>query len=257
MRFLLYNLRYCAGTARNFHFPVPGKGYLKRTANILKQVTQFIGSQAPDIVGLVEVDSGSYRSRQLNQAEEIARALGHFHAYQSKYPSHSRLHLLPLAGKQGNAFLTREEIQAQQFHYFERGVKRLVIELELKNLVIFLVHLSLRRRTRQAQLQALLPLVQAVDKPRIVAGDFNSFGGAEEIQPLLDAAGLRNAAGKTVLTHPSWAPRRQLDYILHSPEIAVTRFYVPQVLFSDHLPLVCDFTVPATSAARLESRRAT
>ena len=243
MRFLLYNLRYCAGTARNFHFPVPGRGYLKRTAKTLKQVTQFIRSQEPDIVGLVEVDSGSYRSRRLNQAEEIARALGHFHVYQSKYPSDSRLHLLPLAGNQGNAFLTREKIHAQQFHYFERGVKRLVIELELKNLVIFLVHLSIRRRTRQAQLQALVPLVLATDKPCIVAGDFNTFQGSEEIRPFLDATGLRNAAGRDVFSHPSWAPRRQLDYVLHSPEITITRFEVPAVMFSDHLPLICDLKV--------------
>jgi len=243
MRFLLYNLRYCAGAGRRFHFPVPGRGYLKRTSVTLGQVTEFIRSQEPDIVGLVEVDSGSYRSRRLNQAEEIARALGHFHAYQSKYPSHSRLHMLPLAGKQGNAFLTRERIHAQQFHYFERGIKRLVIELELKNLVIFLVHLSIRRRTRQAQLQALVPLVLAVKKPCVVAGDFNTFGGREEIQPFLHATGLHNAAGRAVFSHPSWSPRRQLDYILHSPGIKVTRFEVPAVMLSDHLPLVCDFKV--------------
>lgn len=245
MRFLLYNLRYCAGTGASFHFPVPGRGYLKRTSRTLRQVTHFIRSQDPDIIGLVEVDSGSYRSRRLNQAAELARELGHFHVYQSKYPGDSRLHYLPLAGSQGNALLTRERIHAQQFHYFERGVKRLVIELELKNLAIFLVHLALRRRTREAQLQALIPLVRAANKPCIVAGDFNTFGGREEIQPFLRATGLRNAAGRAVLSHPSWAPKRQLDYILHGPEITVTRFEVPAVTMSDHLPLICDFKIAA------------
>ncbi|MBP7830509.1 MAG: endonuclease/exonuclease/phosphatase family protein [Kiritimatiellae bacterium] len=243
MRFLLYNLRYCAGTGPNFHFPVPGRGYLKRTSATLKQVTHFIHAQDPDIVGLVEVDSGSYRSRRLNQAEEIARALGHYHVYQSKYPGSSRLHLLPLAGYQGNAFLTREKIHAQQFHYLERGVKRLVIELELKNLAIFLVHLSLRRRTRQAQLQALVPIVRAARKPKIVAGDFNTFRGAGELQPFMEALDLRDAAGGVVLSHPSWSPRRPLDYILHSPGITVQRFMAPSVTLSDHLPLICDFKI--------------
>jgi len=39
---------------------------------------------------------------------------------------------------------------------------------------------------------------------------------------------------------------RQLDYILHSPEIEVQNFFVPQVRFSHHMPLVCDFEVQDT-----------
>ena len=241
MRFLLYNVRYCAGTGPGFHFPVPGRGYLKRTGNILGRVTDFIHAQDPDIVGLVEVDSGSYRSRRLNQAEEIARALGHFHVHQTKYAAHSRLHFLPLASHQANAFLTREEIHAQQFHYFEQGVKRLVIELELKNMIIFLVHLSLRERTRRRQLEALAGLVRSTRKPKLVAGDFNTKHGPMELEDFLAASGLRSAAARGAPSYPSWAPRRQLDYILHSPDILVKGFAMPTVTFSDHLPLVCDF----------------
>lgn len=249
MRLLLYNLRYCAGVGRSFHFPVPGRGYLKRTAANLGRVKAFIKSQKPDVVGLVEVDSGSYRSRRLNQAEEIARDLGHYHIYETKYAAHSRLHMLPLASYHINAFLTREAIQAQQFHYFTRGAKRLVIELELKDLVIFLIHLSLRAKTRRHQLETLAALVRAASKPRIVAGDFNTRHGPEELAGFLAATRLRNAATKPMLSYPSWAPRRQLDYVLHSPEIIIRRFEMPAVMFSDHLPLVCDFevAVPAKS----------
>jgi endonuclease/exonuclease/phosphatase (EEP) superfamily protein YafD len=34
-----------------------------------------------------------------------------------------------------------------------------------------------------------------------------------------------------------------LDFILHSGQIEVNRFEIPDVQFSDHLPLICDFTV--------------
>jgi hypothetical protein len=38
---------------------------------------------------------------------------------------------------------------------------------------------------------------------------------------------------------------------LHSTQIEVNRFDIPDVQFSDHLPLVCDFTIlkPAKQAA--------
>jgi len=61
------------------------------------------------------------------------------------------------------------------------------------------------------------------------------------------AAGLKTANNQGHPSHPSRLPRRQLDYIFHSPEIHVTRFQVPQVTFSDHAPLVCDFEVVTAS----------
>lgn len=241
MRLMLYNVRYGAGIGRGFHFPVPGRGYLRSTGENLQRIIAFIRSWQPDIVGLVEVDSGSYRARRRNQAEAIASAVGHYHCYESKYGLASWARRLPLLNKQGNAFLTGREIQGEKFHYFEKGVKRLVIELELENLNIFLVHLSLKFRQRAHQLSDLYSLLQPVRKPVIVAGDFNAFHGERELHLFMKATGLESANREDLLTYPSWAPRRQLDFILHSPEIKITGFQVPQVTLSDHLPLVCDF----------------
>ena len=64
MRFLLYNIRYAAGIGRNFHFPVPYSGYFKNTNGNMKKILDFIGSVNPDIIGLIEVDSGSFRSQK-------------------------------------------------------------------------------------------------------------------------------------------------------------------------------------------------
>ena len=57
MRFLLYNIRYATGTGPAFHLPLPGAGYLRSSARILDDITQFLRAQDPDIVGLLEVDS--------------------------------------------------------------------------------------------------------------------------------------------------------------------------------------------------------
>jgi len=45
-------------------------------------------------------------------------------------------------------------------------------------------------------------------------------------------------------------PRHELDFILVSEGIEVTNFRVPDVRFSDHRPLVCDFHVRADVVAR-------
>ncbi len=243
MRFLLYNIRYAAGIGRHFHLPVPYSGYFKHTNGNLKKIVDFIKLVNPDITGLIEVDSGSFRSEKNNQAAAVAWELHHDHIYQSKYSASSMARKVPLLNKQGNAILTNQEIVSQKFHYFREGVKRLVIELELADLSVFLVHLSLKFRHRQYQLQDLYTMTNSVKKPVIVAGDFNAFKGDRELQLFLAATGLKNANSNGQPSHPSRAPRRQLDYIFHSPQIQITDFQIPQIKLSDHTPLVCEFEI--------------
>lgn len=241
LRFVLLNMRYGSGTGTDFHFPFPMAGYLRPTAVNLERITAFLRAQKADIVGLVEIDAGSrLRCNGRSQAEEIACELGHYHCYHTKYGPRSLARALPMLGKQGNAVLTREEIKAVTCHYFRRGVKRLVQEVDLRDLRIFLVHLSLGFRHRHDQLRSLYELVRSVDKPVIVAGDFNTLSDARELDLFLAATGLRSAAPPDLHTWPSRRPRLQLDFILHSPQLEVLRCEVPRVHLSDHLPLVCD-----------------
>lgn len=243
MRFLLYNIRYGAGSGLQIHFPLPFIGYLKRTNGNLKNISDFIKSKNPDFVGLIEVDSGSFRSEKSNQAEAIAKEMRHEHVYQSKYSNRSLIQKLPVLNKQGNAFLSNRKIRRKAFHYFTAGVKRLVMELELDDFVVFLVHLSLKFRHRHNQLKDLYGFISSAQKPVMVAGDFNVFQGDKELELFLAATGLKNANGEGYPSHPSWFPRRQLDYILHSPEIHIKGYHLPHVEFSDHIPLVMDFEI--------------
>ena len=241
MRFLLYNIRYGAGIGSKFHLPVPYAGYLKRSADNFDQITEFIRHASPDIVGLVEVDSGSFRVDNCCQAESLARQLDYNHIVESKYREGSMAHLVPVLCKQGNALLSRQDILEHRFHFFKQGVKRLVIEARTEDVTVFLVHLSLTYRNRQYQLEQLYKMVRQVQGPIIVAGDFNVLWGDRELELFLAASGLSSANDKGQPSHPSRAPTRQLDYILHSPELVVNKFSIPKVKFSDHAPLICDF----------------
>lgn len=244
MRLLLYNIRYGTGGGPAFNFPLPGVGgYLRGTVHQLAKITRFVQSVAPDIAGLIEVDMGSVRSGRINQAEAIAAATGLIPAYRNKYGQNSINQYLPVVRKQGNAFLTREPDAIQRFHYFELGIKRLIIELELHDLCLFLVHLSLKYRHRHRQMHQLVSLARSTSKPVIVAGDFNTLWGNEEIDMFAAAAGLYSANLHNLPSWPSTHATRQLDFILCSNGITPMNFSIPQVALSDHLPLVLDFEI--------------
>ncbi len=225
------------------HMPLPGAGYVLGNQSVLPEITRFIKSVDPDIVGLIEVDTGSIRSRKVNQAEKLASDLGMNTSYETKYGTKSFNKMLPIVRKQGNAFMAAARVHGEKFHYFDTGIKRLIIELEMKEFAVFLVHLSLKYRHRHLQLRRLYDLIIDTSKPVIVAGDFNTFWGRNEIYLFMKAAGLASANPGGISTYPSRAPRKELDFILYQAGIEVTGFEVPTVQYSDHLPLVCDFEV--------------
>jgi endonuclease/exonuclease/phosphatase family metal-dependent hydrolase len=245
MRFLLYNIRYGTGSGHGtgYHLPLPFTGFFKKTGNMLEQISSFIRSVDPDIIGLVEVDSGSYRCHKNCQVAAIAKNLNHYHVVETKYGAQSMANKVPVLKQQGNGVLCREPIISHHFHYFNEGVKRLVIEVELAQVIVFIVHLSLKFKHRQQQLEHLHRIVSASEKPVIVAGDFNTFSGNRETQLFLAASNLMNANQADLPTYPSHAPTKSLDFIFHSPELVVSNFSIPTVQFSDHAPLLCDFTL--------------
>jgi endonuclease/exonuclease/phosphatase family metal-dependent hydrolase len=243
MRLLLYNIRYAVGGGARMHMPLPGAGYVLGNKTVLPDITRFIKSVDPDIVGLIEVDTGSIRSRNVNQAEKIAADLGMNTSYETKYGENSLNKMLPIVRKQGNAFMAAARVHGETFHYFDTGIKRLIIELEMENFAVFLVHLSLKYRHRHLQLRHLHDLILETEKPVIVAGDFNTFWGEDEIYLFMRAAGLRSANTSSIPSYPSRSPRKELDFILYQDGIEVTDFDVPLVRYSDHLPLVCDFEI--------------
>ena len=243
MRLLLYNIRYAVGGGASMHMPLPGAGYVLGNRSVLPDITRFIKTVDPDIVGLIEVDMGSIRSRMVNQAEKIASDLGMNTSYETKYGEKSINQILPIVRKQGNAFMAAQRVHGEKFHYFETGIKRLIIELEMEEFAVFLVHLSLKYRHRHLQLRHLHDLIEKTEKPVIVAGDFNTFWGENEIYLFMRAAGLTSANVNSAPTYPSRAPRKELDFVLYQEGIEVQKLEIPDIRLSDHLPLICDFEV--------------
>lgn len=246
MRLLLYNIRYGTGHKNGYHLPLPFAGFFRKSTVNFQRIMNFIGSVNPDIVGLVEVDTGSYRTGHFCQAQLIAETLGYNMVVEPKYKDNSLARRVPVLKQQGNAILTKQSVEHHHFHYFEEGMKRLVIQTNLRSVALFIVHLSLKYRHRQNQLEQLHDLIKETDKEVIIAGDFNTFWGSRELSLFLSATDLHNANLGNAPSHPSHAPKRQIDFILHSSGIRIDNFYIPDVRLSDHSPLICDFSCVLT-----------
>ena len=241
MKFILYNIRY--GTGKFLNQPLKHmRGYLSKSEEQTIKIGQFLTPYDADVVGLVEVDLGSYKVNKKNQAELLGRVLNSKHIYKHKYENNSKMMKVPILKRQGNAFLSKLDSE-EKFHYFKKGMKKLVIELETESFVIFLVHLALGGKTRLRQIVELYELIDKCKKPFIIAGDFNLFWGEEEISLFLKALNLKNVNANNIPTYPSWGAKKTLDFILHSDKIKVNSFEVLDCKLSDHLPLYIDFEV--------------
>lgn len=241
MRLVVYNMRYGAGAGWRFNLPVPGAGYLRDATGNVTRIGEYLGGLAPDLVALLEVDSGSRRAPQ-PQHHQIAEKLGTMHGFRCKYREGSLLSRLPVLRDQGNAVLSRLPLRGLRYHELRHGTKSLVIEAEHDRLSLFVVHLSLRPQQRRRQLHELVALVRAARGPVVVAGDLNTLAPGRELAPFLAATGLRPADHRLPASWPANRPRLALDHVLIAPELGVRGMAVPDVRFSDHRPLVVDLS---------------
>ncbi len=240
MRILVYNIAYGTGAPGAMLSNIcTMHRYLRTSQDHLDSIIDFIHDTEPDIVGLIEVDTGSYRTNFVNQAELIAGRIRHCCESHVKYGHSFFAHSVPILRKQANAILTKKRIPEKNFHFLPVGFKRLIIEADLGFFRFFLVHLSLNQKSRKIQLSHLAELGKDAG-PLVIAGDFNTFNGESELDELKDALGLINPNKNGTATYPSWKPRKQLDYILYSKSLKIKRFGVSKVRYSDHLPLMLD-----------------
>ena len=102
MRLVLYNICYGIGVANRKNLALHGARYLLGNHKNVLKIADFIADLKADVIGLVEVDSGSLRARKINQAKVIADQLGHYTAYECKYGKQSINQYLPILRNQSN-----------------------------------------------------------------------------------------------------------------------------------------------------------
>lgn len=264
VRLICYNIEYCEGMEGLWYQYLEFWKIFFPPKKLDQQLVDALKKLKPDILALIEVDTGSLRSRGEDEVRFIEKGLGMKSMVEKvKYPLQGWLrlfHHLPILDKQANALISRYKIEHIRYHVFHEGTKRMVIEVTVRvpqKVTLLLAHLALGGKTRAAQLGELIEMVNAIKNPVILMGDFNTFHGQQEIVDLLKKTHLKDKIGldkeSLPLTEPAWHPTRRLDYILTSPQIKVKRYSVLNFHFSDHLPLLVDFTVKGKLSAGKKS----
>lgn len=244
----------------------------------LDRIADLIRNERADIVGLCEVDQGTRRSGQVDQARYIAERLGYYYAYGPN--------LWYDGGAFGNAVLSRYPIVSSVNHPLPnihgnepRGVLEAQIDLGGAGggaiLNVFVTHLDVEYAdSRRAQARALAETASTAAGPKVVMGDLNApptgspeiatllhdFNDTQQVyRVLVDSAELVKEGLfsrdylKGGYTYDAYDPARRIDYILTSFDIKIVAepgaARVPRTLASDHLPYVATIELPWMAAA--------
>lgn len=242
IRVLSYNIQVGISSSRFRHYLTHSwKHFLphRRGEANLNRIAHLIHDY--DFVGIQEADAGSFRSGYVNQIEYLAekgkfpfwhlqtnRSIGnlakHSNGILSKYrPRDIQGHRLPGLIPGRGAIITR---------FGSHG----------NDLVLILLHLALGKRSRMKQLEFVTEIVNQ-NTNVIVMGDMNCQPHSPEMQLLLENTSLR-PPNKDLLTYPSWRPIRKIDHILTTPNVQVNKVHVLKQVFSDHLPIAMEITLP-------------
>ncbi len=223
----------------------------------LDRVAEVIREARPHVVALQEVDRGTHRSNQLDQARELARRAGLEH---SAFFATTRLN----GGEYGVALASRFPILSSRFYALPtprgiepRGVAHAVLDMDGHEVSVYVTHLSnLPRRSalRFDQARFIARLIEADPRPTLLLGDLNDAPDSPALlrlkRRLADAFAHHGRGPAQTYPMPFVIPDLRLDYVLSSPELAASDVYVLRELASDHYPVIADFTMPPTPVAR-------
>jgi len=248
VRLILYNIQYLEGNdGKNWE-------YLRVWRRIFHpkylefEIGDLLIQKNPDIVAFTEIGGGSFLERE-NYLNHFKKLLGmNYSVKRVKYKLKGMRKILkdiPLFSHQGNAIISKRKLTDIHTKYVKEGVKNGVIEVTAhvpQKIILFLVHLSLGRKTREKQIRDLTKLVRDVKEPFIVLGDFNTLGGTKELKKFLKETKLTMYSPRKN-TFPSFHPTKRLDYVLTSDKIKVKTFEIMKTDLSDHLPIFVEFEV--------------
>ncbi|SDL87311.1 Metal-dependent hydrolase, endonuclease/exonuclease/phosphatase family [Modicisalibacter muralis] len=251
LRLLTFNLQVGIQTSSYRHYvtrswqhflPHPRRqGRLDMIGEVLSQF---------DIVGLQEVDGGSFRSGNVNQVEYLARSAGFTHHFQQLNRNLGRV------AQHSNGLLSRPAPGQVQVHRLPgtlpgRGAIHARYGDGPDALHVFVAHLALSHRGRVRQLDYLSELIAPL-RHVVVMGDLNCTPDQLHAHSRF-CTSLPLHPVRPLLSYPSWQPRRALDHILLSSSLKAGKLQTLEQLFSDHLPLAVDLHLPAACHRAMES----
>ncbi|MEW5762325.1 MAG: endonuclease/exonuclease/phosphatase family protein [Bacillota bacterium] len=222
LRVLTYNIRH-------------GEGLDGRVA--LGRIAAVLAACDADLVALQEVDVFRPRSGFRHQARALAWVLGTQYVFGptlvgawAPFFGNAVLSKLPVLGAHRYRLPGKGE---------PRGLLRVTVDAGAGPVDFLATHLGLSTEARRAQVKRIAGVLGEINKPFVLAGDFNCRPGAAELAPLLPlATDVAAAAGATEPTFPAGEPEARIDYILVSRHWEVHEAKTIGSEASDHLPVL-------------------
>ena len=224
MRAMCYNIHNCTGTDDLYDE---------------QRIADIINAADVEAVAVQEVDSMTTR-----HPVDIMKNLG---VKTGMYPTFGAA-IDYKGGKYGVGVLTKEK----PISYYTVPLPcsdepRVLLIVELKNCYFCCSHFSLLAEYRTEAVNIIIEEAKKLNKPMILAGDFNAKRDDSSIQTLAEHFEVFEKQGPKN-TFPAGTPNREIDYIcLYKDDGAMAvvsqSLVVPEAVASDHRPIIIDMTV--------------
>lgn len=241
LRILSFNIQTGITTTKYHQFftrawkhVLPHPTRLRNLDRIADMVNEF------DVVGLQEVDAGSFRSGYINLTEYVAQKAGFPFWYDQTNRKFGGI------ARHAIGVLSRYKCNEIVEHRLPgpipgRGALSVRFGHGEDSLLVLIIHLALGKRTRLQQLDYIAEQVNSA-RHVILMGDMNFLSESPEMEFLINRTLMREPI-HGMHTWPSWRPNRNIDHILVTPTVQVDRVRVLDFPVSDHLPIAMDVTL--------------
>jgi len=194
-----------------------------------------------DIVGVQEVDAGSLRSNFINLTEYLSER-GNF-----PYWHHQVNRRFGRLAQHSNGLLSHfhpAEVRDLRLPGLIPGRQAILARYDSggDTLAVIVVHLALSRRARLMQMDYLADIVNSYPHA-VIMGDMNCRHDSKEMQHLIRHTRLHEPI-KDLHTFPSWRPQHNIDHILVTSELTVSKVRELEHFGSDHLPMMMEVRLP-------------
>ena len=120
-RLIVYNIEYCEGMLGLWYEYLKFWRIFFPPKNLDKRIINKIKNLAPDILALVEVDTGSFRAKK-DEVKFFEKKLAMKSFVETvKYPFQGWLklfHYVPILDKQANAIIAKKRLSKVKYHVF-------------------------------------------------------------------------------------------------------------------------------------------
>lgn len=192
----------------------------------------------PDICGLNEVRGRGEKDGYTAQTEALASVLD----------MHGVFGCSAMIGGNsayGNAVLSKMPAREMRVIPIDETVAgaepRSVLRVDYGDIVVYQTHLGLKDPELYMGCETVYKLLKNEQKPAVLMGDFNLCPDHPALAPMLGDGDITYA--DTDLTFPSDKPDRKIDYIFTNSKVKLISAYVPELVVSDHRPIIAEIEV--------------